>query len=170
VEVKRVFLVGFMCSGKTTVGKLLARALDWDFVDVDSEIEKREGLSIPQIFEKKGEGYFRKLEIKTLKGLSERKDVVIATGGGLGANPQAMEFMKEKGLVVWLKVSYQEFMKRCAGDGNRPMLKKGEEFLKKLMEEREKVYSKAHLRIEETCPEKAVELILGHIKGEGLPH
>jgi len=159
-----------MCSGKTTVGKLLAQALDWDFVDVDREIEKQEGLYIPQIFEKKGEGYFRELEMKTLEGLSERKDVVIATGGGLGANPQAMELMQEKGLVVWLKVSYREFIKRCSGDGNRPMLKKGEEFLKKLMEEREKVYSKAHLHIEETCPEKAVELILKHIKGEGLPH
>jgi len=164
MKASRVFLVGFMCSGKTTVGKLLAQRLGWDFLDVDEEIEGRERLTIPEIFDKKGENYFRELELKTLRELAERDRVVISTGGGLGANEKAMEFMKDKGLVVWLKVSYEEFLKRCGKDPNRPLLKKGEEFLRKLMEERSKIYSKAHLHVENKEPESAVKIILKSLK------
>ena len=152
-----------MCSGKTTVGKMLSERLGWGFLDVDEEIERKEGLSIPEIFEKKGEPYFRDLELRTLRELAKRKKVVISTGGGLGANPEAMELMKEKGLVVWLKVSYEEFIKRCGGDENRPLLRLGEEELKELLKERESVYSKAHLHVEEGDPEGAARLIIGHL-------
>ena len=160
---ERIFLVGFMCSGKTTVGKMLSERLGWEFLDVDEEIERKEGLSIPEIFEKKGEPYFRDLELRTLRELARRKKVVISTGGGLGANPEAMELMREKGLVVWLKVSYEEFMKRCGGDENRPLLRLGEEKLKELLKERESVYSKAHIKVEEKGPEEAARLIIGHL-------
>lgn len=157
-----------MCSGKSTVGKLLAEELGWKFVDVDEEVVRREGLSIPEIFEKKGEGYFRELELGLLKELAEKEGVVISTGGGLGANPKAMGFMKDKGLVVWLRVSYEEFLRRCGDDPNRPLLRRGEKELRKLMEEREKVYSLAELWIEESSsPKDAVRSIKEKLRGEG---
>ena len=164
----RVFLVGFMCSGKSTVGKLLAEELGWKFVDVDEEIVRREGLTIPEIFEKKGEDYFRELEFRLLEELAGEEGVVISTGGGLGANPRAMEFMKDRGLVVWLRVSYEEFLRRCGSDPNRPLLRRGEEELRKLMKEREEVYSLAELWIEESSsPKDAVRSIEEKLRGEG---
>ncbi len=158
-----MFLIGFMCSGKTTVGRILAERLGWEFLDVDAEIEKREGMSIPEIFEKKGEPYFRDLELRVLRELSGRRRVVISTGGGLGANPEALEFMRERGLVVWLRVSYEEFMERCGGDKSRPLLRLGEERLRKLLKEREKVYSGAHISVEGKKPEEAAQFILERV-------
>ena len=152
-----------MCSGKTTVGRILSERLGWDFLDVDEEIERKEALSIPEIFEKKGEPYFRDLELRTLRELAERKKVVISTGGGLGANPEAMELMKAKGLVVWLKVSYEEFIKRCGNNKNRPLLKLGEDRLKELLKVREEVYSKAHIHVKGENSEEAAGLIIGHL-------
>ncbi len=159
----RIFLVGFMCSGKTTVGKLLAGKLNWDFVDLDEEIEKREGLSIPEIFELKGENYFRELEYEVLKDVATREKIVVSTGGGLGANPKAMNLMKEKGTVLWLKVPFEEFLRRCGKDKSRPLLKKGRNYLLKLMTDREKVYSKAHLTLEPGEPERMVEIVLARL-------
>jgi len=163
LNVGRIFLVGFMCSGKTTVGELLAKRLGWRFVDIDKEIEKREGMSIPDIFERKGEAYFREIELKTLKELSEREHVVISTGGGLGANPEAMKLMKERGVVVWLKVSFEDFMKRCGNDEGRPLLKLGEKKLRRLLEERNRIYSEAHIRVEGKNPSKIVGRIVSEI-------
>ena len=156
----RIFLVGFMCSGKTTVGKLLAEKLQWRFLDVDEEIERREGLTIPEIFKQKGESYFRRLEINVLKDLADRKNVIVSTGGGLGANPEAMVLMKEKGFVVWLKVSFEDFLKRCGNDPSRPLLSLGEEKLKELLKQREKVYSQAHLIVDPEDPESMAERIV----------
>lgn len=158
-----MFLIGFMCSGKTTVGRILSQHLGWDFLDVDEEVERRENLTIPEIFEIKGEAYFRDLELRTLEELSEKEKVVISTGGGLGANPKAMDLMKRRGLVVWLKVSYEDFLERCGGDTSRPLLKLGEAKLRELMKDREKVYSEAHLKIEGRRPEEAARIILDHL-------
>lgn len=160
---ERIFLVGFMCSGKTTVGELLAKGLGWDFIDVDKEIEKNEGMSIPEIFEKKGEPYFRELELRTLMELSRRDRVVVSTGGGLGANPEAMKLMKEKGMVVWLKVSFEDFLKRCGKDEGRPLLKLGEEKLRELLEERNRVYSQAHIEVEGGDPSDIAGRIISKI-------
>jgi len=158
---KRIYLVGFMGSGKTTVGRLLAKKLKIPFVDLDEEIEIREGLSIPQIFSLKGEDYFRKLELEVLKDVTHSlPGFVIATGGGLGANPSAMEFMKKNGTVIWLDIDFETFKRRTAKDPNRPLLRRGEEELRKLFEERKKIYSLAHLRIES---QKSVEQTLQKI-------
>lgn len=154
-------MVGFMCSGKTTFGKWLSKSLGWDFVDVDEEVEREEGISIAEIFEKKGEGYFRRLEFEKLSFLSNRERVVISTGGGLGANPEAIKLMRSKGLVVWLKISFEAFFERCGEDSSRPLLKKGREELLSLFEERAKIYSQAHIALEaELSPESIVEEIL----------
>ncbi len=162
----RVFLVGFMCSGKTTVGRILAEKTGWELLDIDSEIERREGMSIPLIFEKKGEDYFRDLELKVLKEVAERKRIIVATGGGLGSNSEAMDLMKSKGYVVWIEVSFEEFMRRCSGSGERPLLRLGERVLRELMEKRSEVYSRAHLRVSgEREPEKVAEDILINLSG-----
>ncbi len=155
---KKVFLVGFMGSGKTTIGRLLAKKLKVPFVDIDEEIEIREGLKIPEIFALKGENYFRKLELEVLKEITlSLPSFVMATGGGLGANPRAMEFMKKHGTVVWLDIDFDTFLRRTSKDPNRPLLKRGEEKLKKLFEERKKVYSLADIRVKS---QKSVELTL----------
>ncbi|RMH81017.1 MAG: shikimate kinase [Acidobacteria bacterium] len=145
---KKVFLVGFMCSGKTTVGKSLAKTMGWNFVDVDQEVERSEGMTIEKIFSLKGEEYFRRREWQTLMEISKGEGIVISTGGGLGASPEAMEWMKERGLVVWLKVSFDTFLKRCGEDPKRPLLKRSTEEILRLFEDRSKVYSTAHLTLE----------------------
>ena len=153
-----------MCSGKSSVGRVLAERLGWRFIDLDEVIETEEGMSIPDIFAKKGEDYFRKLELDTLRRVSEEEYAVISTGGGLGANPEAMKIMREKGLVVWLKVSFEEFLRRCGNDPSRPMLALGEEKLRDLMIEREKTYAKAHVSIGDTSVEGSVDRIMMSLK------
>ncbi len=139
-----------MCSGKTTFGRLLSKSLGWSFIDVDQEVEKREGISIRDIFERKGEEYFRKLELEVLCSISEKEKVIISTGGGLGANLEAMEFMKTKGLVVWLKIDFETFLERCGQDPSRPLLKRGKEELLRLFENRSQAYKQAHLVLDGT--------------------
>jgi len=136
-----------MASGKTTVGKLLAESLRWKFYDTDQEIEREEGLSIREIFEKKGEEYFRSKEMEVLKKLAKEEFCVISTGGGLGANEEAIKLMKEAGLVIWLDVDFEEFLRRSQKDQERPLLKRSIEELRELYEKRKKVYSKAHLHL-----------------------
>jgi shikimate kinase len=99
---KNVILIGMMGSGKTTVGNLLARRLKATLVDTDKLIESREGLTVPEIFETQGEGYFRSLEMGVAQALSLRDGLVIACGGGLPLQEGAMAALKESGTVVWL--------------------------------------------------------------------
>ncbi|MCS7171294.1 MAG: shikimate kinase [Aquificaceae bacterium] len=145
-----------MCSGKSTLGKLLSKKLSWEFLDVDMEVEKSEGMPIMEIFEKKGEDYFRSLELETLKTLAKKEKVIISTGGGLGANKEAMEFMKKKGLVVWLIIDFEDFLQRCGKDPSRPLLKKGREELLRLFEERSEVYGSAHILLDSHLNPKAL--------------
>lgn len=161
-ERRKIFLVGFMGSGKSTVGKILAKKLRVPFVDLDEEIEIREGLKIPQIFALKGEEYFRKQELEVLKDITySLPSFVMATGGGVGANPAAMDFMKRHGKVVWLKVDYETFKRRTSNDENRPLLRLSEEQLKKLFQEREKIYSLADCKVESKhSPEETAKHIL----------
>lgn len=156
-----IYLVGFMGSGKSTVGKILAEKLKMEFIDVDQLIEKEEGMKIADIFEKKGEKYFRNLEKKKIKDLTKEKNLVISTGGGLGADKENMDLMKKTGLVVWLDVSLDEILKRCKGDRNRPLLNQDHEKIKKLYEERKPIYRTAHIRIktDDKEPEEIVEEI-----------
>jgi Shikimate kinase len=160
----RIFLVGFMCSGKSTVGKLLADRLGYTFWDIDQVIEEREGKSIEEIFRDEGEGYFRSLERKVLEEFLEKERIVVSTGGGLGANPTAMEKMKSAGLVVWLDLNFETFLRRCAHQEGRPLLKKRLDYLRVLMEEREKVYRLAHVRLKaDKPPDALVEELLSQL-------
>jgi len=166
VPFNKIYLVGFMGSGKTTVGKILSKKLKYPFVDLDNEIEFREGLSIPQIFNLKGEQYFRKLEREVLEDVTENlPKFVMATGGGLGANPAAMEYMKKHGIVIWLDVDFETFLKRTQRDPNRPLLRKPVEELKALFEKRKEVYSRAHIRIRsQRSPEDTAKKVIETLK------
>ncbi len=161
----RIFLIGFMCSGKSTVGKALAQKLSYSFVDLDEYIEDKEGKSIGEIFSTYGEEYFRKIEMEALETFLNKEKVVVSTGGGLGANEKALLKMKSAGFVVWLDIDFETFLKRCSSSEERPLLKKGLDYVKELFEKRKKVYSLANLRLDgrKNC-EDLIEQILLELK------
>ncbi len=165
---KNIYLVGFMGSGKSTVGKLLASKLDLTFVDVDKLIEEKEKRSIKEIFEKEGEPYFRNLEKVEINNLSKSENYVVSTGGGLGADLDNMKLMKETGYVVWLDVNLDTILERCKNDENRPLLKLPLNDLEKLYEDRKKIYRLANIRInaDKKSPNQIVEEIINKLRSK----
>lgn len=137
----RLFLVGPMGSGKSTVGKHLADLLECPFIDSDAEIEQRAGADIPWIFDVEGEAGFRRRETAVLQDLAERSGV-IATGGGAVVAQENRELMARTGAVVFLNISVAQQLKRTGSGEGRPLLQEGdrEATLKKLMSEREPLY------------------------------
>ena len=147
----RLILTGFMGSGKSSVGALLARKLPCRFVDLDSEIVAITGRQINEIFLRDGEAAFRLLESQQLKRvLSECEKVVIATGGGVVIEDQNRRLMRKSGITVNLKVSLEQVMTRLHGCTNRPLLAGGTapERIKALMEAREDFYADADIQID----------------------
>jgi shikimate kinase len=104
MTVKRVYLTGFMGSGKTTVGQMLARALKWQFIDLDQHIEKQEGQSIRAIFDARGEAAFRQMEHKALGEVAKLSQVIVSTGGGTPCFHGNMDLMNQSGLTIYLKL------------------------------------------------------------------
>lgn len=143
---ERVLLVGFMGSGKSTVGRGLAAALGWTFVDFDEEVAKAEGLPVPEIFQDKGEPYFREVEARVGKQLLERSRVVLASGGGWAAVPGRLDEVPPGTETFWLRVSVEEAVRRAASEpGSRPLLA-GQAPLERaaaLLREREPLYRAA---------------------------
>jgi shikimate kinase/3-dehydroquinate synthase len=117
-----IFLVGLMGSGKTTIGRVLAKKLNKRFIDSDHEIEARTGVSIPVIFEIEGERSFRQREADVIRDLTARQDIVLATGGGAILNPENRRYLKSRGTVIYLRASTQSILQRTAHDKNRPLL------------------------------------------------
>ncbi|MCI5851357.1 MAG: shikimate kinase, partial [Sutterellaceae bacterium] len=117
-----VYLIGMMGAGKSTVGKMLSQRLGWDFIDMDREIERREGRTIPEIFASDGEAGFRQLESGLLEELSRRLGLVVATGGGAVLAPRAQGLMSGSGLVVYLRVDAETSYARTKSDRSRPNL------------------------------------------------
>lgn len=130
---QNIYLVGLMGAGKTTIGRALARRLGWRFIDSDHEIEARTGVSIPTIFEIEGEDGFRKREAQVLRELTELRNVVMATGGGIVLAPENRERLRENGFVAYLDVPPQQLYERTRHDRNRPLLQVAEP-LKRLQE------------------------------------
>ena len=114
------YLIGMMGSGKSSVGKLLANKLQFSNIDIDKEIEKDEKLSIKEIFEKKGENYFREIESKYL--LRKRKLAVVSCGGGIILNKKNREYLKTSGYTIYLKSSIPTLEKRLLNENGRPLL------------------------------------------------
>lgn len=121
---KHIFLIGFMGSGKSTVGALLAAHLNLPFLDTDKEIEKQTGKSINEIFSREGEAVFREMEMEFLNGLKSQSPSVVAVGGGLPAIQNALPLMHEIGVVIYLNTSLLTLLKRLREEKEkRPLLK-----------------------------------------------
>lgn len=141
---KNIVLIGFMGSGKTSVGKKLSRDLKREFIDMDDFIVTKEGMSINEIFEKKGEIYFRNLERELCQRFAEAKSKIIATGGGVIKNDENVENLKKGGIIVYLKSTPKQIAYNLRYDDTRPLLsgKNKEEKIASLMKEREPVYNR----------------------------
>ena len=125
MAVDRVILWGFMGCGKSAVGALLARRLGWEHIDLDREIERRDGRTIPAIFREEGEPAFRRLEVEATRALIVRRRVVFSCGGGWVTNPESWQLVPPGSLTVWLHVSPEVALSRVRADGGgavRPML------------------------------------------------
>lgn len=138
-----IFLIGPMGAGKTTIGKHLARQLKMDFFDSDRAIEEHTGASIPLIFELEGETGFRKRESAILDELSNKKNIILATGGGAILSKTNRERLKSRGTVYYLNSNLKSLLERTYKDKNRPLLH-GEEspinILTRLLKERDPLY------------------------------
>lgn len=146
---RSVTLVGMMGAGKTSVGRRLALALDVPFVDADAEIETVADMTIPEIFEKYGEPYFRSGEARVIARLLDDGQKVLATGGGAWMNPETRERIAATGVSVWLKADIDVLLRRVRKRGGRPLLAAPdpEAALRRLVEERYPVYALADLTI-----------------------
>lgn len=148
---KRIFLVGYMGAGKTTVGKILSKALNLTFIDLDYYIEGRYHKEIKQLFAEKGEEAFRDIERRMLHEVAEFEDVLISTGGGTPCFFDNIEFMNKAGVTIYLKVSVEELVKRLEQcKQTRPVLKNrsGEElknFISDSLKSRMPFYEQAQI-------------------------
>ncbi|MEZ5497809.1 MAG: shikimate kinase [Steroidobacteraceae bacterium] len=139
---RRVFLIGPMGSGKSAVGKRLARLLDWEFLDSDAEIERRTGVDIPFIFEKEGESGFRVREAAVIAELSQLDHTVLSTGGGAIMSAATRAILRERGMVVYLQTSVEQQARRVRDGASRPMVagRPVQERLTELLQQREPLY------------------------------
>ncbi|GIX06821.1 MAG: shikimate kinase [Candidatus Poribacteria bacterium] len=160
---QNIVLVGFMGSGKTSVGRELARRLGWEFVDTDALIERMAGRSIPEIFRERGEPYFRDLESEAIRTATCGTRTVLATGGGAVLRPENMSRLKAAGLVVLLDAEAEELYRRVVNEGRRPLLEVADPLarIRELLEYRRPYYAQADLRIDTTG--RPVEAIVEEI-------
>jgi len=150
----RIFLIGYMGSGKTTIGKLLANRIGYSFIDMDKHIEEKEFRTIQQIFEEKGESEFRNIEKNCLHEVSQFENTVISTGGGAPCFFDNMEYMNTHGTTVYLQLTAQELAERLESSraNKRPLLsdRKGEDlliFISEGLKKREPFYSQATFKV-----------------------
>jgi len=149
---KNVFLTGFMGTGKSSVGKILAERLGCQFIDLDALIVAEAGMSIKEIFAAQGEPYFRALEADLVRRLVSEKGAVVSTGGGVVIDPENRRRMRENGVVVNLTATAQAIRERLAADNERPLLQNDNslEKIASMLAEREPFYRDADIRIDTT--------------------
>ena len=149
-----LYLVGFMASGKTTVGAALASELGWPFTDIDQKIEQREGKAVAQIFAERGEQAFRELEALALREQVARIErglpCVVSLGGGASLQPANWELIVNNGITVWLDCPIDRVHRRLAADTTRP-LAQNRAGLAQLLETRRPFYARADYRVEIDC-------------------
>ena len=147
----KIYLVGFMGAGKTTVARALGRRLGWRVEDIDDRIEARERRSVATIFAQNGESYFRQQERQVLSDLLPQRQIVVATGGGTFAEPDNRALMLADGAVAWIDVPLTRVFERVPADGRRPLAADRAQ-MEQLYARRRLCYAEAHIRIDGTDP------------------
>lgn len=147
MKADKIYLVGFMAAGKTTVARALATRLDWQAVDIDELIEQRERLSVSEIFAKHGESHFRAAERAVLFEQLSPRHRVVATGGGTFADVQNRAAINKDGVSVWLDVPIDRLIARVPADGRRPLAADRQGF-ERLYHLRRAAYEQAHVRLD----------------------
>ena len=144
-RVKNIILCGFMGCGKSTIGRRLSYKTEKEFVDMDAYIEEKAGMTVKEIFEKYGEEKFRELETEACRELSEKSDLIIASGGGTLTFQENIDILKSTGRIVYICISYERLCERLKRDTRRPLLQveNRNEVIKELLEKRTPVYEKA---------------------------
>jgi shikimate kinase len=156
-----IFFVGLMGAGKTTIGKLLAKKLKKTFYDTDHEIEKKLGVKVSVIFELEGEEGFRKRETQMIDELTNKKDIILATGGGAVLSEENRRLLKERGKVIYLNAKPQNLAKRMAFDKDRPLLQQGNmlDTLNNLYQQRHPLYLGVSSFVVDTGQQKTQTII-----------
>lgn len=146
---RHVALVGLMGAGKSAIGRRVATAIGARFLDADREIEAAAGMTIPDIFESRGEAEFRDGERRVIARLLDESPVVLATGGGAFMDAETRAVMAEKATTIWMRADLDVLVKRCGRRSNRPLLKNGDprEILGRLIEARYPVYAESDVEV-----------------------
>ena len=167
----RVILTGFMGTGKTAVGEVLAKRLGYQFLDTDLMVEEETGKTVTEIFEKEGETSFRVYEKKMVKKALEKEKVVVATGGGAVTDPETLQWMKSRGVMIGLSASADSILQRVSSMQTRPLLKTKDQLkkIKGLLSERSPYYREADRIIDTTSRsvEETVQEILKALPENG---
>lgn len=168
---KNIVLTGFMGTGKSSVGRRLARKLGLRFVDTDDLITDQAGISIREIFEGYGEDKFREVERQVVRRVSDEKGLVIATGGGVVLNRENMEDLRKNGIIICLTASPEKIMERTGGKDSRPLLnaEERENKVREMLEYRRPFYADADISIDTSAmdQQKVTAMILKHIRQTG---
>jgi shikimate kinase len=157
---RSIVLVGMMGAGKSSIGRRLASRLGIPFIDADAEIESAAGMTIPEIFEKHGEPYFRAGEARVIARLLDNGPQVLATGGGSVMDPQTRALIGQKGISIWLKADIDVLLKRTKRRNDRPLVEK----IKHLLPMREPIYAQADIIIQSR--DEPHDTIIDEIMGE----
>jgi shikimate kinase len=165
VAVDKIYLVGFMAAGKSSLAVALARRLGWPVRDIDELIERREHRTISSIFAREGEPYFRQIERQVLHDLVPVRHVIVATGGGTFVDPDNRALINADGMSVWLDAPLQELLSRIPADGRRPLAADRDQ-MERLYDMRRTAYEQAHLRLAatNTSVEALAEQLLAQIE------
>ena len=151
MKTDKLYLVGFMGAGKTSVARTLGRRMGWRMEDVDHLIEAREHQRVADIFTRQGEPYFRGVERSILQELLPRRHVIVATGGGTFVDAENRAAMLADGAVAWLDVPLERVIARVPADGRRPLASDREQ-MEQLYARRQAAYAQAHVRIDASRP------------------
>lgn len=159
---QNIVLIGFMGTGKSTVGRRLAMALNWEFIDTDLAIESEMGITVSDVFHRYGESRFRTEESRVVKRLSSCQHCVISTGGGTVCNAENFEILLTSGLVICLAASLETILQRVGvGTADRPLLKRSPAEIEKLCQSRQAIYAKAHYTVDTT--NQSIEVVVDEI-------
>jgi len=166
-----IYIIGFMGTGKTTVGALLSKSLNASFVDTDKLIEESMAMPVYKIFEVYGEEFFRQLEHNALQALATKKGLVVSTGGGIVTHPGNMAIMRKSGIIVCLEASVDTTMKNIGKGEGRPLINSEDirRSIEELMEKRSYLYHKADIivRIDDKQPQAVSDEIIAFLKQKG---